>query len=82
MDTFTEQNSSDSFPLRALLGELSTSMGRGELFRFMSWCRRDGPVPVVSVLALVGPTFRRPPCPRWTLALTLLPVRHPPEGYN
>ena len=40
MDAFTEQNSSFSFPLRALLGEPSTSTGGGEPFRFM-----DEPVP-------------------------------------
>jgi hypothetical protein len=36
MEVFTEQNSSFSFPLRALLGELSTPTGGGEPFRFMS----------------------------------------------
>jgi len=42
IDAFTEPNSSFSFPLRALLGEISTSTGGGEPFRFMSG--RDEPV--------------------------------------
>jgi hypothetical protein len=89
IDAFTEQNSSFSFPLGALLGELSTSMGGGEPFRFMSGagaiimsqcrrvqCRRIGE------LAQVGPEFRRMPwSTRWTLALTPFPVRHPLRGH-
>ena len=36
IDALTEQNSSSAFSLRTLLGEMTTSMDTGELFRFIS----------------------------------------------
>jgi|SRR6266851_7320663 len=76
IDALTERNSSFSFSLRALLGEPSTSMGTGEVFRFIFDGHWTGPQGK-SNCALVGPKSsriwrtRHTPRSRWRWALAL-----------